>query len=198
MNKDPSGCFPAVRLASASPRRLLLLRQMGIEPEVMPASIDESRQRGEAVVDFALRLALSKAKSGLSIPGKGVVLGADTVVFLGEELFDKPITAGKAAVTLERLSGCCHQVATAIAVCRLDQGECQQRIIFSQVCMKHLSAQEITDYVASGEPLDKAGAYAIQGRGAAFITRLEGSYTNVVGLPLQETMALLRMSCRHV
>ena len=169
-----------------------MLRQIGIEPEVVPVCIDESRWVGEAVASFALRLAVAKAKAALDPPSNGVVLGADTVVFLENEIFAKPLTPGKAAVTLERLSGRCHQVATAVAVCR--GGICQQRIVFSRVCMKRLSVQEITDYIASGEPFDKAGAYAIQGRGAALIAQLEGSYTNVVGLPLQETVELLRIN----
>jgi septum formation protein len=180
-----------VRLASASPRRLDLLRQLGIEPEVCPASIDEIRHPGESVGNFVQRMALAKAQAVWQPDRPGVCLGADTVVFLGEEIFHKPCTPGRAAATLERLSGRMHRVATGLALCGPDGRACRQHMVVTRVWMRQLSAREIGAYVATGEPLDKAGGYAIQGLGAVLVERIAGSYTNVVGLPVGEVAALL-------
>lgn len=180
-------------LASASPRRLELLRQVGIEPVVRPVAIDESRRTGEPVAVYATRLARAKATQAMIEADDQALqwfLGADTVVTRGKHVFGKPQHAGEAIAMLQRLSGRWHRVVTAIAL-RRRQGKEHVRVVVSRVRCKRLSRQEIQAYVGTGEPLDKAGAYAIQGLGAFMVKRLRGSYSNVVGLPLCQTLALL-------
>ncbi|MBF0124838.1 MAG: septum formation inhibitor Maf [Magnetococcales bacterium] len=182
-------------LASASPRRLELLRQIGIEPMVMATDIDESRQPGESITAFVNRMAENKASRLFTLQPNGspkdLVIGADTVVVVEDQIFGKPTSPQQATAMLQQLSGRWHLVMTAVAVRRRDRTTCWQRLVVSHVCIKSLSADEITAYVASGEPLDKAGAYAIQGLAACFVTQLHGSYSGVVGLPLAETIELL-------
>lgn len=177
-------------LASTSPRRRELLAQLGVAFDVLPVSIDERPLAAEQAADHACRLALAKARAGAAQVGAEVcVLGADTVVVVDGEIFGKPADAEAAAVMLRRLSGRTHEVLSAVA--RVYRGGHQVRLSESKVTLRALSAAEIAAYCASGEPLDKAGAYAIQGRAAAFVRHLEGSYSGVVGLPLFETAELL-------
>jgi septum formation protein len=178
-------------LASGSPRRRQLLASIGLECQVSPADIDESPRPGEAPADYARRLAAEKAAAAVGRVGPGpLVLAADTVVALGDEILGKPVDAADAARMLRRLSGRVHEVHTAVAASR--DGNTSFRLSSSEVTFRILRDAEIEAYVATGEPLDKAGAYGIQGLAAVFVTRLAGSYSGVVGLPLCETAELLQ------
>jgi septum formation protein len=178
-------------LASGSPRRLQLLASLGLECEVSPVDIDETPRPGEAPPDYARRLAADKVVAALErLPAGRLVLGADTVVALGDEILGKPADEADAARMLRRLSGRTHEVHTAVAVGR--DGELAFRLATSEVTFRNLRDAEIDAYVATGDPADKAGAYGIQGLAAIFVTRLSGSYSGVVGLPLCETAELLQ------
>ena len=176
-------------LASASPRRRDLLAQVGIVPDAIVApEVDESPRRGEGARACALRLAVAKLEAAPAATGDAV-LAADTVVARGRRLLGKPRDAGEARTFLAALSGRRHLVVTAVA---LRRGERRwTRIVETAVRFKRLSAGEIEDYLASGEWQGKAGGYAIQGRAGGFVPWIGGSYSNVVGLPLAETLALL-------
>lgn len=176
-------------LASASPRRLELLRLAGLDPVVRPAAIDESLRGGEAPADYVVRLAREKATAADG--GPAVVLAADTAVVLDGVVLGKPDDRKHAATMLRALSGRSHVVATGVAV-KDEGGEIRTRVVSTQVVFTELAEEQIVHYAATNEPLDKAGAYAIQGGAAAFVARIEGSYTNVVGLPLVESLELLR------
>ncbi len=177
-------------LASGSPRRLELLASLGLECEVAPVDIDETPLPGESPADCARRLAADKAAAAVRRHGPGVlVLAADTVVALGDVMLGKPADAADAARMLRRLSGRTHEVHTGVAASR--DGETSFRLSSSEVTFRDLRDAEIEAYVATGEPLDKAGAYGIQGLAAVFVTRLSGSHSGVVGLPLSETAQLL-------
>ncbi len=179
-------------LASASPRRLALLRQIGIEPEdVIPAELDERPRKGELPRAHASRLALEKAEAVAAQHGGAFVLGADTVVALGRRILPKADDLETARDCLQRLSGRRHRVLGGIAACAPD-GRIARRLVTTIVKFKRLEAWEIDAYLVSEEWRGKAGGYAIQGRAAAFIPMISGSYPNVVGLPLAETAALLR------
>jgi len=174
-------------LASASPRRRELLQQLGYRFRVVASDVDERWQEGDAsVADHAIRLAREKA---LAAPDGAVVLAADTVVHLAGEVLGKPADRAEALATLARLSGREHEVITAVAVC--SGGRLAEAVSRTRVWFRDLSEAERIAYWDSGEPADKAGSYAIQGLAAAFITRIDGSYSGVVGLPLFETAALL-------
>ncbi len=178
-------------LASASPRRLALLRQIGIEPDaIAPADLDEAPRRRELPADYVRRVARDKATTAASQRGDAFVLAADTVVALGRRILPKAEDEATARDCLRRLSGRRHRVLGAVVVVA-PNGRRAERLVATAVTFKRLTAAEITAYLASGEWRDKAGGYAIQGRAAAFIPRLNGSYPNVVGLPLTETLALL-------
>ena len=174
-------------LASASPRRAALLQSANIRFEQIPASIDESMLHGEDVKDHVIRLALEKAQA---VWKQGTrTLGADTVVVLDGEVFGKPCDEQHACKILRRLSGRTHQVMTGVA---LIAGQNQQTFCEeTSVEFHELSQDEIDEYVASGEPLDKAGAYAIQGAASRFVKSTKGSYSNVVGLPLNRVIRML-------
>lgn len=176
-------------LASASPRRRELLAQVGIVPDAIVApEIDETPRRGEGARACALRLAVAKLEA-VPAAGAEVVLAADTVVACGRQLLGKPGDASEAGAFLAALSGRRHLVVTAVA---LGRGEGRwSRVVETAVRFKRLSAREIEDYLASGEWQGKAGAYAIQGRAGGFVPWIGGSYSNVVGLPLVETLGLL-------
>lgn len=181
---------PQLILASASPRRHDLLRQIGLVFSTRVPEVDEQPHPGEDPGALAIRLASDKAAAVLRQVGDAeVVLAADTVVCVDGVSLGKPADAAAAVAMLSRLSGREHTVVTAVAVGRGD--EIRTAVSTTRVWMRDLEASEIERYAASGEPLDKAGAYAIQGRAAAFVTRIEGSYSGVVGLPLSETLALL-------
>jgi septum formation protein len=178
-------------LASSSPRRLDLLRQIGVRPEaVVGAEIDESPQRDETPRQLAVRLALEKACVVAAREPRAYVLAADTVVAVGRRVLPKVEDAAQARRCLELLSGRAHRVLTAVAVVAPD-GRRAERLVESRVSFKRLGPDEVGAYLESGEGRGKAGGYAIQGRAGAFVTFLQGSYSGVVGLPLYETLNLL-------
>ena len=183
--------MPRFILASASPRRLALLRQIGIEPDAIePSDVDESPRPGELPRLCAARLAAEKALIAAARHGGAVVLGADTVVACGRRVLPKAADWAEARTCLELLSGRGHTVYGG--VCIIDaEGRVHDRVVTTKVKFKRLDARQIDDYLAADEWRGKAGAYAIQGRAAAFVRSLNGSYSNVVGLPLFETAALL-------
>jgi septum formation protein len=178
---------PLLLLASASPRRSALLTQIGVAHEIVPTTVDESVRPGEPPEALVLRLARAKAVAG-AVGGRPA-LGADTVVALGEHLFGKPRDAADAAAILGALSGRAHRVCSGVALAH--GGRVATRLSETVVHFRALTRAEIDDYWASGEPQDKAGAYAVQGRAAVFIARIEGSYSGVMGLPVFETAELL-------
>ncbi len=181
-------------LASASPRRLELLTQAGYQFEVQPSSVPESRRPGEDAIRFATRLAREKAEEVFArhqpSTAPMMVLGADTVVVCDGEVMGKPADAADATRMLMLLSGRTHQVVTGVAVV-WGSGSAEVAAEITQVTMLTLSPQEVADYVAGGEPMDKAGAYAIQGYAGRWIPRIHGCYFNVVGLPLALVTSLL-------
>lgn len=179
-------------LASASPRRLDLLRQIAIEPDrVIPAEVDESVAGRELPDAYARRVAWAKLEAVAAAEPKAFVLAADTVVALGRRILPKTESAEEAARCLGLLSGRRHRVLGAICLLGPD-GRRVQRLVTTRVAFKRLSAEEIAAYIDSGEWQGKAGGYAIQGRAAAFVPWINGSYSNVVGLALHETDGLLR------
>jgi septum formation protein len=187
-------------LASASPRRAEILSNAGIPFDVMTTQIDEFRRSDETVADMVLRLA--RAKLGVAMAQLGtksktrqetiIVIAADTAVELDGEAFGKPGSALEARQMLERLSGRSHRVLTGIALARLPDGLSRYEVAATEVRFSALEAAEIERYVATGEPLDKAGAYAAQGAGGRFIERIAGCYFNVVGLPLSRVYQILK------
>lgn len=183
---------PRLILASQSPRRLELLAQVGIVPaRVIPADVDETQMRGELPRTLALRLATEKARAARVPPGgPTVILAADTVVACGRRVVPAPAGEPEARIGLALLSGRRHRVFGGIAVLSAD-GRVRARVVETQVAFKRLDAREIEDYVRAGEWRGRAGGYAIQGKAAAFVRWIQGSYSNVVGLPLFETVALL-------
>jgi septum formation protein len=173
-------------LASASPRRAELLRAAGIPFEIVPAHVDESPLPGEAADLYVRRIAQAKARAVAGEAIGRLVLAADTVVVVGGEILGKPVDRGDAERMLQLLSGRHHEVLTAVTI----GGE--TRLESTTVEFSVLSDAEIHGYVASGEPMDKAGAYAIQGLASRFVTRIDGSYSNVVGLPVALVYAMLK------
>jgi septum formation protein len=185
---------PALVLASASPRRRTLLAEAGVPHEVMPADIDESARLNEAPRDLAVRLAREKALAvarRLRGGPRRAVLGCDTIVVLGERVFGKPDDPEDALRLLRALVGRTHHVITAVAVADSQTLDVIDVAVESQVSMRDADDEDLRRYVSTGEPLDKAGAYAIQGEGAWLVSKLTGSRTNVIGLPVDETLALL-------
>ena len=181
-----------IYLASRSPRRRDLLNQLGVSFEILDMEVDESTRAGETPDALVRRLATAKAETGrrlLDADGAHLVLGADTIVVLDNEVLGKPRDPGHACELLMRLSGRCHRVLSAVALA--SAGATATRLSESRVCFRQLSRQECEAYTATGESLDKAGAYGIQGRAATFVSDLQGSYSGVVGLPLYETGELL-------
>jgi len=182
---------PLLVLASASPRRLDLLRQIGLEPDrVDPADIDEIPRPGELPPAHAIRLAEEKARAVMPRHPGAYILAADTVVACGRRILPKPLDAASARACLKMLSGRRHRVYGGIALASPDERLTLRRVD-SHVTFKRLSDAEIAAYLSSGEWRGKAGGYAIQGRAAALIRWVSGSYSNVVGLPLFETFQLL-------
>ena len=172
-------------LASASPRRADLLRWAGVPFEIDPAGIDETRRPSEAPMDYALRLAREKALAK-SRPGR-LTLGADTTVFIDQDIFDKPADREEAAEHLRLLSERTHQVVTAFGMAE-GGALIQAEAVVSRVTFRRLSPVMIENYVATGEGLDKAGAYGLQGLGGFLVESIEGSYSSVIGLPLTEVL----------
>jgi len=178
-------------LASASPRRRELLRWLVTEYEVETALVDESPLPGERAPSLVARLARAKAEAVQARRPKAWILAADTIVEIDGDMLGKPADAGEAVDMLRRLSGREHRVFTGFTLLAPGDGDHRGDTVESRVLFRELDTARIEGYVATGEPLDKAGSYAIQGRGAALIARVEGSFTNVIGLPLGEVGAVL-------
>jgi nucleoside triphosphate pyrophosphatase len=200
--------IPSLILASASPRRMQLLADVGVEYETVPSNVDETVASNEEPWDYATRMAKTKAKAvSLRHTGRWV-LGADTIVVVRDEfnqyrILGKPATADDAFDMLKLLSGRGHQVTTGVAFVRakpnLDPRASSEPVLYSsaftvssRVIFRDLEDWEIKAYVNTGEPMDKAGAYAIQGGASKFVTRIKGSWTNIVGLPVEEVLEWLR------
>jgi septum formation protein len=188
---------PKLVLASGSPRRLALLNQVGIEPDqLLPAEIDEMPKKGELPRVLATRLARAKAEATLTTARKddelreAFVLAADTVVAVGRRILPKAELLDEAAQCLRLLSGRSHRVYTGVCVVT-PKGAFRQRLVETRVRFKRLSREDLESYLASGEWRGKAGGYAVQGLAGAFVVKITGSYTNIVGLPLYETVSLL-------
>ena len=175
-------------LASASPRRVALLDEAGVEFDQQPANVDESPRPGESPEAYVSRLAEAKARASWK-PGCRS-LGADTIVTLDGVILGKPRDPTEARVMLRHLSGRSHEVLTGVAV--FDGNRCSRACERTEVRFRDLADSEIDAYVASGEPMDKAGSYAIQGGASAFVRELAGSYSNVVGLPVSRVLGMLR------
>lgn len=175
-------------LASASPRRRELLGLLGIPFEVLPAHVDESVRAGESPAHYVERVAADKARAVASRESSRLVLAADTTVVLGGEVLGKPESDEQALEMLRRLSGRTHRVMTAMALA--GPLEASERVD-TEVTFRSLSDEELRWYVSTGEPRDKAGAYGIQGAGGLFVSRIDGSASNVIGLPMAECAALL-------
>lgn len=178
-------------LASSSPRRQELLAQLELPFGTVAPEIDESRLAGESAVDYVQRMAKEKAAAGLAqVQAGALVLAADTVVVLDGQVLGKPASAAEAAATLRQLSGRSHQVMTAFA---LQRGQdCRVQLVSTEVRFAPLSEADIAWYWSTGEQQDKAGGYGIQGKGGIFVEAINGSYSNVVGLPLAELKAGLQ------
>ena len=188
---------PKLVLASGSPRRLNLINQVGIQPDALrPTDIDETPNRGELPRGYATRLAKTKAEAGLAAVARdnelagAFVLAADTVVAVGRRILPKAELIDEAQQCLRLLSGRNHQVYTAVCLVA-PNGAVRQRLVETRVRFKRLSGEDIDDYLATGEWQGKAGGYAVQGLAGSFIVKISGSYSNVVGLPLYETVLLL-------
>ncbi|HSN92461.1 MAG TPA: nucleoside triphosphate pyrophosphatase [Anaeromyxobacteraceae bacterium] len=179
---------PPLTLASASPRRREMLAQLGFALRIRPAETDETVHAGEGARDYVRRVAREKARA---VEGD-FVLGADTAVILAGRVLGKPAGPAEAARMLRELSGTAHEVLTGVCLRRVAARIELEALVSTEVVFAPLGEAEIAWYVATGEPLDKAGAYAIQGAGGAFVREVRGSVSNVVGLPLAETAALLR------
>jgi septum formation protein len=179
-----------LHLASRSPRRRELLARLGVEFHVLDTDVPEVRAPGEPAAAYVRRVARDKARAGLALAGAGaLVLGSDTEVVLDDEVFGKPADADGARAMLRRLSGRTHEVLTAVCLASAE-GE-REVLVATTVEFAALGDDDLDDYVASGEPMGRAGAYAIQGGAERFVRRLAGSYSGVMGLPLHETAALL-------
>lgn len=176
-------------LASRSPRRQELLRQVGLRFEVVPADVDERRRPGQSPADYAVAMALGKARAA-RVAQPLPVLGADTDVVIDDEVLGKPRGRDEALAMLARLAGRTHEVHSGVALVLGDRAE--TAVSVTRVSFGAITPAQASAYWDSGEPADKAGAYAIQGRGAQFVREIHGSYSGVVGLPLYETLGLLR------
>lgn len=183
---------PFIILASNSPRRGELLRQIGLSFVTAPANVDEQVQAGESPESYVVRVALDKARAAAAMAGSGVIIAADTIVVLDDHILGKPADRHDAELMLSLLSGRTHIVITGLAVIDAAAGKTATGTSLTRVWFRDLSQDEITSYVMTGEPLDKAGAYGIQGKGALFVKQIEGCYYNVVGLPLSLLGELLR------
>ena len=175
-------------LASSSPRRAELLRAAGIDFKIRPAGVDETIGPNEPPRDYVVRLSSEKARA--VVRGDELALGADTTVVINGEIIGKPVDVEEAGRMLRALSGQWHEVLTGVTLARADR--VVSAVSSTRVKFAELSDDEIKWYVSTGEPMDKAGAYAIQGHASLFVERIEGSYSNVVGLPVQLTYQLAR------
>jgi len=186
-----TGSRPLI-LASRSPRREAILRQLGVPLIVKPADVEETTPPGLPPREQAMAVAARKAAAIARQVAEGIVLGADTIVVVdGDEVFGKPATPEEAAAMLTRLTGRRHLVTTGLALIDVTTGARSLSWEDTWVTMRKAAPAEIAAYVATGEPLDKAGAYGIQGQGAVFVERIEGCYYNVVGLPVVRLLSML-------
>ncbi len=179
-------------LASSSPRRRELLASIGAEFDVIPSHVPEEHQHGEAPEEYVARLSRDKAQALAAQHPARWVIAADTTVLLGDHLLEKPLDAADAERMLQTIAGRTHVVYTGVTLQNLERQYHDTRVAESEVRMLPLSPDDIRWYVGTGEPMDKAGAYAVQGIGALFIDSIHGSYTNVVGLPLALLFQMLR------
>lgn len=180
----------ALYLASGSPRRRELLALLNVPFEVLKTEVEEQRHPEESAQEYVRRLALEKAQAGVKVAPQDLpVLGADTIVVLNGQVLEKPRDTADAQQILSALSGQQHQVITAVSLA--DQQDILSAMVVTDVTFRVLSPLEISNYIATGEPMDKAGAYGIQGKGGCFVRTITGSYHAVVGLPLVETHELL-------
>jgi septum formation protein len=182
----------SIVLASASPRRSELMELAGLPCAVVPADICEDVLPDELPDDHVIRLSREKAQAVAGSGDGRFYIGADTVVVLDEQIMGKPSDAAEAFSMLKKLSGRAHQVVTGITVLDHDTGVCISRSVITEVFFKTLTDQEIKRYIATGCPMDKAGAYAIQGQAVHFVKSISGSYSNVIGLPMTELYELLQ------
>ena len=189
-------------LASGSPRRREILTQLGIAFDVVPPDIDETPQPDEIPESLATRLAEEKARAVAERmrPGEArPILAADTIVVLDDDILGKPEDATDARAMLARMTGRAHQVITGVAIVYPGDSRCWSEAVSSKVEMRAADPQAIADYVATGEPLDKAGSYGVQGEGGRrFVSRVHGSVSNVMGLPRRETLTLLERAAREI
>lgn len=191
MNPSINNVNRSLFLASKSPRRRELLQQIGVPFALIDVDVPEERQTQESPQDYVLRLARSKASAALPLlPPSACALGADTIVVAQGQVLEKPRDANHGAAMLKLLSAAEHQVYTSIAIA--DARSCESQVCCTRVFFRAIDEPEARRYWLTGEPLDKAGGYAIQGFGAVFVARIDGSYSNVVGLPLYETQQLLQ------
>lgn len=188
MNPRPLTTTGKLILASASPRRRTLLQDLGLEFEIIEAQVEETPFAGERAEDFVLRAACDKAGAVSSGNGASWVLGADTVVVHGGRILGKPVDAGDALSMLLTLAGHKHLVHTGFCLENVAEQVSVSRLVTTEVCFSSFSKEIAAAYVATGEPLDKAGAYGIQGCGGVLVEKINGSYSNVVGLPLVEVI----------
>lgn len=183
---------PQITLASSSPRRRELLDQIQVSYSVLPVDIDESHISGETAEQFVTRLALEKARSGYKASSLIPALGSDTIVIFEHQILGKPKNRQDALNMLQMLSGKIHQVMTAVAICNGETEHCV--ISTSEVEFAQIDDQQAEAYWETGEPVDKAGGYGIQGIAAQFIKNIKGSYSGIMGLPLYETVELLKLA----
>lgn len=191
---------PRLILASASPRRSELLRNAAIQFDVQPAHVLEERVAHEAPTEYAQRLARDKALAILARNADALVLGADTIVVVDEQVLEKPTDAADAARMLRLLSGRTHDVTTGVCLAHTMPGgkpKADVRFVTTQVTFSTLNEDDIRFYISTGEPMDKAGAYAIQGVAAQWIPKINGDYSNVVGLPVQLVITMLKDATRE-
>lgn len=190
-----SSTKPTFFLASGSPRRKQLLTQLGYQFDIVVPNIEEQQQKGESAVGYVERLSIEKAQAGLKLakqryPNQSMpVLGSDTIVVIDDKVLEKPVNFSDCKKMLQSLSNRKHQVMTSVTVATLVRH--QTKTVITDVWFKPLSEQEIENYWQTGEPCDKAGSYGIQGIGGRFVSRIEGSFHAVMGLPLMETDLLL-------
>jgi septum formation protein len=179
-------------LASASPRREEMLRMLGLRFSILQSNVDENPRTAESPEDYALRLSEMKARAVAGMRPGHWVLGADTIVTIDDELLGKPRTTDEARIMIRKLSGREHTVITAFTLVNSEHPELVRRAVASQVRFKNIPDDEVEWYVATDEPYDKAGGYAVQGKASFLISEIRGSYTNVVGLPLCEVVEALK------
>lgn len=183
---------PSFILASASPRRRELLKSMGFNFSVVPSGVDEKFLEGESVSEHVMRLSREKVLAVADRNPEAWVLGADTVVIIDTEVLGKPGSKEEAREMIMRLSGKKHRVLTGFSVVRTSVNVVKSDLVESSVYFKEVSEDELEWYIATEEPYDKAGGYAVQGKAAAFVKEIRGSHTNVIGLPLSEVVATLK------